>query len=126
LHFLGHRIAGLAIRERAEAAPIRKLKLNGFVLNSHTDGEYLDDPKYWPVLEAAEALGACIYIHPRGAFDGLKGPLQDYGMDSALNNAGRIQDAIKITEQAHRYNYGLANTSMRWRSPPCGSPCFAA
>ena len=62
----------------------RKLKLNGFILNSHTHGEYLDDPKFWPVLEAAEALDACIYIHPRAASDGLKGPLQDYGMDSAM------------------------------------------
>jgi len=25
-----------------------------------------------------------IYIHPRGASDGLKGPLRDYGMDSAM------------------------------------------
>src|SRR5580692_1643853 len=63
---------------------IRTLKLNGFILNSHTYGEYLDDPKYWPVLEAAEALDGCIYIHPRAASDGLKGPLQDYGMDSAM------------------------------------------
>jgi 2,3-dihydroxybenzoate decarboxylase/5-carboxyvanillate decarboxylase len=63
---------------------IRTLKLNGFILNSHTHGEYLDDPKYWAVLAAAEALQACIYIHPRAASDGLKGPLQDYGMDSAM------------------------------------------
>lgn len=63
---------------------INDLKLNGFILNSHTHGEYLDDPKYWPVLEAAEALNACIYIHPRAASDTLKGPLQDYGMDSAM------------------------------------------
>src|SRR3984885_3580216 len=63
---------------------IRKLKLNGFIVNSHTHNEYLDDPKYWPILEAAEALDACVYIHPRGASDGLKGPLRDYGMDSAM------------------------------------------
>jgi 5-carboxyvanillate decarboxylase len=63
---------------------INELKLNGFILNSHTNGEYLDDPKYWPVLEAAEGLNACIYIHPRAASDTLKGPLQDYGMDSAM------------------------------------------
>ena len=44
---------------------ITRLKLNGFVINSHTNDEYLDDPKYFAVLEAAEALGACIYIHPR-------------------------------------------------------------
>ena len=63
---------------------INELKLNGFILNSHTHGEYLDDPKDWPCLEAAEALNACIYIHPRAASDTLKGPLQDYGMDSAM------------------------------------------
>jgi 2,3-dihydroxybenzoate decarboxylase/5-carboxyvanillate decarboxylase len=63
---------------------INDLKLNGFILNSHTHGDYLDDPKYWPCLEAAEALDACLYIHPRAASDTLKGPLQDYGMDSAM------------------------------------------
>jgi 5-carboxyvanillate decarboxylase len=63
---------------------MRDLKLNGFILNSHTNGEYLDDPKYWPILEAAEALNGCIYIHPRAASDTLKGPLQEYGMDSAM------------------------------------------
>lgn len=63
---------------------INDLQLNGFILNSHTNDEYLDDPKYWPFLEAAEALDACIYIHPRAASYGLKGPLQDYGMDSAM------------------------------------------
>jgi 5-carboxyvanillate decarboxylase len=63
---------------------IQQLKLNGFILNSHTNNEYLDDPKYWPILEAAEALDRCIYIHPRAASLGLKGPLGDYGMDSAM------------------------------------------
>ena len=63
---------------------INELKLNGFMINSHTNDEYLDDPKFWPILEAAEALDRCIYIHPRAASYGFKGPLQDYGMDSAM------------------------------------------
>src|ERR1700722_17618077 len=71
-----------AVREMERAT--RDLKLNGFILNSHTNSEYLDDPKYWPILEAVEALDGCIYIPPRGAADGLKGPLRDYGMDSAM------------------------------------------
>ena len=71
-----------AVQEMERA--IRNLKLNGFMINSHTNNEYLDDPKYWPILEAAEGLDACLYIHPRGASDGLKGPLRDYGMDSAM------------------------------------------
>jgi 2,3-dihydroxybenzoate decarboxylase/5-carboxyvanillate decarboxylase len=63
---------------------IGALKLNGLIVNSHTNNEYLDDPKYWPILEAAEALDACLYIHPRAPSEGLKGPLQEYGMDSAM------------------------------------------
>ncbi|MGH8261440.1 MAG: amidohydrolase family protein [Steroidobacteraceae bacterium] len=71
-----------AVKEMERA--IQKLKLNGFILNSHTHSEYLDDPKYWPVLECAEALDRCIYIHPRGPVDGLQGPMHYYGMDSAM------------------------------------------
>ena len=63
---------------------IEDLGLHGFVVNSHTNDEYLDHPKYWPVLEAAEALGACIYIHPRGASAGLADPLRDYGLWAAM------------------------------------------
>lgn len=42
-----------------------KLKLNGLIVNSHTNGEYLDDPKFYPIFEAAVAHDAAIYIHPR-------------------------------------------------------------
>lgn len=62
---------------------IKKLELNGFIVNSHTNNEYLDNPKYFPLLEAAEALDACIYIHPRAPSDGLAAPFRDYGLDSA-------------------------------------------
>ncbi len=70
-----------AVREMERA--IKDLKLNGFIVNSHTNNEYLDDPKYWPILEAAEALDRCIYIHPRGPSDGLAGPLLDHGLFAA-------------------------------------------
>jgi 2,3-dihydroxybenzoate decarboxylase/5-carboxyvanillate decarboxylase len=62
---------------------MKKLKLNGFILNSHTHNEYLDNPKYFPILEAAEELDGCIYIHPRAPSDGMAAPFRDYGLDSA-------------------------------------------
>jgi len=71
-----------AAREMERA--INDLGLNGFMINSHTNSEYLDNPKYWPILEAAEALDRPIYIHPRAASDLFAGPLRDYGMDSAM------------------------------------------
>jgi 2,3-dihydroxybenzoate decarboxylase/5-carboxyvanillate decarboxylase len=63
---------------------ITRLKFNGVMINSHTNNEYLDNPKFWPILEAAEALDYPIYIHPRAASDLMSGPLRDFGMDSAM------------------------------------------
>ncbi|HWJ69912.1 MAG TPA: amidohydrolase family protein [Sphingobium sp.] len=40
------------------------LGLSGAVLNSHTQGRYLDEPQFWPILEALEACDAALYIHP--------------------------------------------------------------
>jgi 5-carboxyvanillate decarboxylase len=61
-----------AAREMERA--VSELGLNGFVVNSHTDGEYLDQEKFWPILEAAEALDAPIYIHPRPLPEPAIGP----------------------------------------------------
>ncbi|WP_276369497.1 amidohydrolase family protein [Chryseolinea sp. H1M3-3] len=63
---------------------INELKLNGFIVNSHTDNAYLDDPRFWPILEAAEALGAPLYIHPRAPSDGMAAPFRDYRLEGAV------------------------------------------
>lgn len=58
---------------------VRSLGLKGGIVNSHTDGAYLDSARYWPIFEAAEALDVPLYIHPRepaGAMRAvLAGPL---------------------------------------------------
>lgn len=73
---------------------IRSLGLNGAVVNSHTNGEYLDEPKYWEIFEAAEALDAPIYIHPRPPppvmiepylSRGLSGPLGGFSAEVYLH-----------------------------------------
>ncbi|HME40034.1 MAG TPA: amidohydrolase family protein [Steroidobacteraceae bacterium] len=43
---------------------MKVLGLNGAVINSHTRGHYLDEPGFWPILEALEANDAALYIHP--------------------------------------------------------------
>ncbi|MDR3721007.1 MAG: amidohydrolase family protein [Candidatus Acidoferrales bacterium] len=52
-----------AVKEIERA--ITKLKLNGVMINSHTNGEYLSERKYWPILEAIAAHKVPLYIHPR-------------------------------------------------------------
>ena len=44
---------------------VRKLGFKGACIHSQTKGEYLDDKKFWPIFEAAEALDVPIYIHAR-------------------------------------------------------------
>ena len=61
-----------------------QLKLNGIISNSHTHGEFLDDPKFWPIFEAAVANNAPIYLHPTFPADSMMAPYADYGMMGAL------------------------------------------
>ncbi|MBN1237556.1 MAG: amidohydrolase [Gammaproteobacteria bacterium] len=71
-----------AVREMERA--VGTLGMHGFMINSHTGNEYLDQQKYWPILEAAEALNAPIYIHPRAPSDGMAAPFRDYRLDAAV------------------------------------------
>ena len=63
---------------------VSKLGLNGVIINSHTQGEYLDDQKFWPIFEAAEALGVPIYLHPNSPNNAMIQPLLDKGLDGAI------------------------------------------
>jgi 5-carboxyvanillate decarboxylase len=67
---------------------VRRLGFKGVIINSHTNGEYLDDPKFWPILEAAQALGTPIYLHPNTPSRGLIQPLLDAGLDGAIYGFG--------------------------------------
>ena len=58
----------------------KKLGLKGFLVNSHTKGEYLDFPKFAPILEAAAALDMPLYLHPREPGPTLVTPFLDYGL----------------------------------------------
>lgn len=63
---------------------VTQLKLKGAVVNSHTRGEYLDDQKFWPIFEAAEALDAPIYIHPNSPPRDMVAPFLQRGLDGAI------------------------------------------
>lgn len=62
----------------------RELGLKGVIINSHTHGEYLDDPKFWPIFEAAESLDTPIYLHPNTPSPAMIGPLLESGLDGAV------------------------------------------
>jgi 5-carboxyvanillate decarboxylase len=71
-----------AVKEMDRA--VRTLGLKGVIINSHTRGEHLDDPKFWDIFEAAEALNVPIYIHPQGPPPAMIGPYVERGLEGAL------------------------------------------
>jgi predicted TIM-barrel fold metal-dependent hydrolase len=61
--------ATLALQEPEKAAVelercIRHLGFKGIMVNGTVNGQFLDDPKFAPFFEAAEALDVPIYLHP--------------------------------------------------------------
>jgi 5-carboxyvanillate decarboxylase len=60
------------------------LGMKGAVVNSHTQGEYLDDPKYWEIFEAAQALDVPLYLHPNTPPPAMIGPFLPRGLDGAI------------------------------------------
>ncbi|MGZ6022044.1 MAG: amidohydrolase family protein [Rhizomicrobium sp.] len=90
------RLAGLAAfapQDPAHAAKeiergVKKLGLKGAIFNGHTRGEWLDDPKYWAIFEACEALDVPIYLHPTGPHRDLIKPFLERGLDGAVYGFG--------------------------------------
>jgi 2,3-dihydroxybenzoate decarboxylase len=71
---------------------VTELGLKGALINGHTNGQYLDDEKFWPVWERAEALGVPIYLHPADApeipasiagYPEMAGPAWAWGAETA-------------------------------------------
>ncbi|MGC3982400.1 MAG: amidohydrolase family protein [Steroidobacteraceae bacterium] len=54
---------------------VSSLGLKGAIINSHTNGEYLSDKKYWAIFESLQALDVPLYIHPREPVPGMVAPL---------------------------------------------------
>jgi 5-carboxyvanillate decarboxylase len=63
---------------------IAHLGLNGIVINSHTNGEFLDDPKFWPIFEACVRNNSAIYLHPTFPSDAMIKPYEKYQLHGAL------------------------------------------
>ncbi len=82
-------LAAVAPQNAPEAAKelergVRTLGLKGAIVNSHTRGEYLDDPKYWDIFATAEALDVPVYLHPTTPSPAMIQPFLDRGLDSAI------------------------------------------
>lgn len=60
------------------------LGLRGLICNSHIRGHYLDEPQFYPILEAVEALEIPLYLHPNTPNDDMIGTLAKAGLDGGI------------------------------------------
>jgi predicted TIM-barrel fold metal-dependent hydrolase len=81
---------------------IKDLGFHGLLVNGPTDGRFLDDPRFEPILARAEALSVPIYIHPgippdkvrEAHYDGLPG---NFSFTLALSAWGwHMETAIHV------------------------------
>jgi 2,3-dihydroxybenzoate decarboxylase len=77
-----HNNADAAVAELERA--VTRLGMCGVIANSHVQGAYLDDQRFWPVLEAAERLDVPVYLHPNTPTDRMVEPLYEAGLDGAI------------------------------------------
>jgi 2,3-dihydroxybenzoate decarboxylase len=73
------------------AAEIRRganLGFKGVMVNSHTQGEYLDDEKFDPIFRALAETGQPLYIHPQTPPDSMIDPMLEAGLDGAIFGFG--------------------------------------
>jgi 5-carboxyvanillate decarboxylase len=66
----------------------RTLGFKGVQINSHTQGEYLDNPKFDPIFRALADTGQPLYIHPSSPPDSMIGPMLEVGLDGAIFGFG--------------------------------------
>jgi 5-carboxyvanillate decarboxylase len=93
-------LAAVAPQDPAGAAKeldraVNKLGLKGAVINSHTQGEWLDDEKFWDIFAAAEALNVPIYIHPSGPPKQMIQPFLERGLEGAVFGFG-VEVALHV------------------------------
>jgi 5-carboxyvanillate decarboxylase len=93
-------LAAVAPQDPAGAAKeleraVTKLGLKGAVINSHTQGEFLDDPKFWDIFAAAESLNVPIYIHPSGPPKDMIKPFLERGLEGAVFGFG-VEVALHV------------------------------
>ena len=65
-----------------------ELGFHGVQICSHTQGHYLDEPQFDPILRACADLDLPLYIHPQTPPDEMIGTMVDAGLDGAVFGFG--------------------------------------
>lgn len=65
-----------------------ELGFKGVMVNSHTQGRYLDESEFDPIFRALAETGQPLYIHPQTPPDSMIDPMLEAGLDGAIFGFG--------------------------------------
>jgi len=133
-------LAAAAELERA----VKKLGLKGAKINSHVNGEYLDNKKYWPIFQKSQELGVPVYLHPREPppdmlkalmpYTSLTGSMWGFGADTSLHAMRLIlsglfdeypQLKIILGHLGEAFPFWLWRLDNRWNRQAASSDAIA-
>lgn len=80
----------LAVEELHHAT--KELGLVGAAIGTNVNGIYLDDPRFEPILAAAEEAGTAMFLHPHQVAGGER--LKHYGLSRAIGNPHEAATAL--------------------------------
>ncbi len=66
----------------------KELNFRGVMVNSHTQGHYLDEPQFDPILRACAENDLPLYIHPQSPPDAMIAGMVEAGLDGAIFGFG--------------------------------------
>ncbi len=66
----------------------QELGFKGVMVNSHTQGHYLDEPQFDAILRACVEADQVLYIHPQSPPDAMIGTMVEAGLDGAAFGFG--------------------------------------
>src|SRR5690606_15970385 len=95
--------------------------LNGIIVNSHTGGHYLDEPRFAPILAAIAEADVPLYIHPTPppagwgdayVYRGLGNPLGSFPHDVWIHTLGLIVAGVFDRHPSLRLVIGHAGEAL--------------
>lgn len=116
---------------------ITQLNFKGALVNGHTNGEYLDERKFWGVWERAEQLGVPIYLHPADSpgdqmkiyegYPGLRSAVWNWTVETATHALRIIcsgifdafpKSTLLLGHMGEALPYTLQRIDEGWRGTP--------
>ena len=108
---------------------VNQMQFKGAMIHGHQQGSFLDDRKFWPIFERAEALDVPIYLHPTVPHpDAMKSYFQatrSWRAPAGASRSTRAAISCACCSAACSTPIRSSGSSSATSAKDCPSPCIA-